>query len=185
MRHEAFFDELGMLLGVRWKALVYLFGTTASIFHFVNGLRTFLWSWGVTISERSQRFTVWACAGLGVAMWLLGASTVVFFSTGGQSLVRETEEQRNRASEQMEFEEAARLHKRLEKVHEAIRQRPELAGDLESLHGLVIQRAAGPDAVELFPLWRGFLLPTLTFTFEVVEGKPVSMDARLREMLAG
>lgn len=87
MRHEAFFDELGMLLGVRWKALVYLFGTTASIFHFVNGLRTFLWSWGVTISERSQRFTVWACAGLGLAMWLLGASTIVFFSTGGQSLI--------------------------------------------------------------------------------------------------
>lgn len=87
MRHEAFFDELGMLLGVRWKALVYLFGTTASIFHFVNGLRTFLWSWGVTISERSQRFTVWACAGLGLGLWLLGASTIVFFSTGGQSLI--------------------------------------------------------------------------------------------------
>jgi len=87
MRHEAFFDELGMLLGVRWKALVYLFGTTASIFHFVNGLRTFLWSWGVTISDRSQRFALWACAGLGVGMWLLGASTIVFFSTGGQALV--------------------------------------------------------------------------------------------------
>lgn len=87
MRHEGFFDELGVLLGVRWKALVYLFGTTASIFHFVNGLRTFLWSCGVTISERSQRFTTWACAGLGVGMWLLGASTIVFFSTGGQALV--------------------------------------------------------------------------------------------------
>lgn len=87
MRSEGFFDQLGMLLGVRWKALVYLFGTTASIFHFANGLRTFLWSWGVTVSERSQRFTTWACASLGVAMWVLGASTIVFFSTGGQSLV--------------------------------------------------------------------------------------------------
>lgn len=87
MRHEGFFDELGMLLGVRWKALVYLLGTTASVFHFANGLRTVLWSWGVTISQRSQRFTAWACAGLGVGMWVLGASTILFFSTGGQSLI--------------------------------------------------------------------------------------------------
>lgn len=87
MPHDAFFAELGSLLSVRWKALLYLFGTTASIFHFVNGLRTFLWSWGVTISERSQRFTAWACAGLGAAMWVLGASTIVFFSTGGTLMV--------------------------------------------------------------------------------------------------
>jgi succinate dehydrogenase / fumarate reductase cytochrome b subunit len=87
MRPEGFFDELGQLLGVRWKALVYLFGTTASIFHFANGVRTVLWSWGVTISDRSQRFATWACAGLGAALWLLGASTILFFSTGGQSLL--------------------------------------------------------------------------------------------------
>lgn len=87
MRHEGFFDELGLLLGVRWKALIYLLGTTASIFHFANGLRTVLWSFGVTISDRSQRFATWACAGLGAGLWVLGASTIVFFSTGGQSFI--------------------------------------------------------------------------------------------------
>lgn len=103
----------------------------------------------------------------------------------GSRWCAEVEEQRNRASEQLEFEEAARLHKRLEKVQEALRARPDLASDLESLHGLVMQRSAGGEAVELFPVWRGFLLPRLTLTFEVVEGKPVSLDTRLRKLLAG
>lgn len=86
MQHEGFFFELGNLLAVRWKALVYLLGTTAAIFHFANGLRTFLWSWGVTISERSQRFATYGASFLGVALWFLGANTILFFSTGGSMM---------------------------------------------------------------------------------------------------
>lgn len=106
-----------------------------------------------------------------------------FLSSGGASLLKVIEAERDRASEQLDFEEAARLHRRIEKVHQALKQRPDLATDLERLHGLVIQPAARGQAVELFPVWRGLLLPQVTFTFEVVEGKPVSMDARLRELL--
>lgn len=86
MQHQGFFGELGNLLSVRWRALVYLFGTTASVFHFVNGLRTFLWSWGITVSERSQRFTTYASAAFGLALWFLGANTILFFATGGSML---------------------------------------------------------------------------------------------------
>ncbi len=108
----------------------------------------------------------------------------VFLSTSGTSLVREIETQRDRLSEQLDFEGAAQMHKRIEKVRDALKQRPDLATDLDRLHGLVVQRARSADAVELFPVWRGFLLPQISFSFEVVEGKPVSMDARLREALA-
>jgi hypothetical protein len=73
----------------------------------------------------------------------------------------------------------------LEKIRESLRQRPELAADLESLHGLAIQPGAGSASVVLFPVWRGFLLPQITFGLEVQEGKPVSMDARLHELLSG
>lgn len=107
-----------------------------------------------------------------------------FLSTAGASLVKTIETERSRASEELDFEAAARMHKRLERVHLALQQSPELAADLERLHGLVIQPAAQAPAVELFPVWRGFLLPQVTFTFEVVEGKPVSMDARLRELFS-
>ena len=86
MQSQSFFGELGNLLSVRWRALVYLFGTTASIFHFANGLRTFLWSWGITVSERSQRFATFASATFGLALWFLGANTILFFATGGSML---------------------------------------------------------------------------------------------------
>ncbi len=110
-----------------------------------------------------------------------------FLTSGGATLVKEVEAERDDASEQLDFEAAARLHKRVEKVHQALKEAPGLAADLERLHGLVIQpsRPGQGPAVDLFPVWKGFLLPHLTFTFEVVEGKPVSMDARLRELLAG
>ncbi|MGZ3418342.1 MAG: succinate dehydrogenase cytochrome b558 subunit [Polyangiales bacterium] len=87
MQYPAFFTELGTLLSVKWKALFYLFGTTAAVFHFANGLRTFLFSWGVTVSERSQRFASIATAALGATLWFLGANTIVFFATGGGGLV--------------------------------------------------------------------------------------------------
>jgi succinate dehydrogenase / fumarate reductase cytochrome b subunit len=87
MHYDAFFTELGNMLSVRWKALVYLFGTTAAVFHFANGIRTFLFGWGVTVSARSQRHTAIAVTVLGSILWLLGANTIVFFSTGGGGLV--------------------------------------------------------------------------------------------------
>ena len=110
-----------------------------------------------------------------------------FLSSHGASLLKATEAERDRASEELDFEAAARLHKRAEKIQHAVKQSPDLARDLERLHGVVIQLATGRPgkAVELFPVWRGFLLPQINFSLEVVEGKPVSMDARLREALAG
>lgn len=110
-----------------------------------------------------------------------------FLSTSGASLLKVMEAERERASQSLDFEAAAHVHKRIEKVNDALKQNPELARDLERLHGLVIQpsQPALRPAVELFPVCRGFLLPQITFRFEVIEGKPVSMDARLREALSG
>ena len=86
MQYGGFFDEIGNLLAVRWKALVYLLGMTAAVFHFANGLRTFFWSWGITVSERSQRFATWGATLLGASLWFLGANTILFFSTGGSMM---------------------------------------------------------------------------------------------------
>jgi excinuclease UvrABC nuclease subunit len=115
-----------------------------------------------------------------------------FLATEGRSLVRIVEAERERASTELNFEEAARLHKRLEKVH-AVLAAPELAGrnglatDLDRLQGVVIQPSATPQAVELFPVFRGCLLRPITFSLapDAETGQPVSLDARLREVLAG
>ncbi len=87
MHYPEFYNQLSSMLGVRWRALLYLFGTTAAVFHFANGLRTFLFSWGVTVSQRSQRWAAIATAALGVGLWFIGVNTLLFFATGGGTFV--------------------------------------------------------------------------------------------------
>jgi succinate dehydrogenase/fumarate reductase cytochrome b subunit (b558 family) len=82
MGHEMFFKELGDQLShttgrIPLNALFYALGVTASVFHFANGIRTFVFSWGITISEKSQRWAAWAAAGIGVALWFVGINTVL------------------------------------------------------------------------------------------------------------
>ena len=47
---------------------------------------------------------------------------VAFLDAGGQSLVRVLEGERAQAADSLEFEQAAKIHRRIEKVHEVIRQ---------------------------------------------------------------
>ena len=48
------------------------------------------------------------------------------------------------------FEEAARQHKRFEKVQDVLRLRDELARDVDRLNGVAITRSLAPDAVEMW-----------------------------------
>ena len=107
-----------------------------------------------------------------------------FLRTDGRSLADSIAHSRDRLSDEMNFEEAARQQKRLEKVHEVLKLRDELARDVDRLHGLAITRSVAAGAVELWPLREGDWQAPLRFSFEVHEGKPVSMDHQLREAFA-
>ena len=91
---------------------------------------------------------------------------------------------RDRFSEEMMFEEAARQHKRLEKIQEVLKLRDELARDVDHLHGVAITASMEPNAVELWFVRAGAWLEPHRFSFEIAEGKPVSLDRKLRELLA-
>jgi excinuclease UvrABC nuclease subunit len=112
------------------------------------------------------------------------ARVVEFLETGGRSLLEGIEHSRDRLSEEMRFEEAARQHKRYEKVQDALRLRDELAHDLDGFSGVAITRSVAPDAVELWLVREGHWLEPRRLSLEVQEGKPVSLDRKLRETLA-
>ena len=78
-----------------------------------------------------------------------------YFSTGGQSLVREIQKQRDEASANLDFEGAAALHTRLEKVKAATSQLPEIVRRLDELNGVMIQPSAEADSVALFKIVAG------------------------------
>lgn len=107
-----------------------------------------------------------------------------FLRTSGHSLADSIEHARDRHSEEMNFEEAARLHKRLEKVQEVLKLRDDLACDVDRLNGVAITRSLAPGAVELWFVREGSWEGPQHFSFEVQEGKPLPMDHQLRQVVA-
>jgi excinuclease ABC subunit C len=107
-----------------------------------------------------------------------------FLRTDGRSVVEAIERSRDRLSEEMMFEEAARQHKRLEKVQEVLKLRDELVRDVDRLSGVAITASLATDAVEMWFVRDGNWQEPARFAFEVEEGKPVSLDRKLRETFA-
>jgi excinuclease ABC subunit C len=107
-----------------------------------------------------------------------------FLHTDGRSLAEAIERSRDRLSQETMFEEAARQHKRLEKVLDVLKLRDELARDVDRLNGVIITPSMATDAVEMFFVREGVWCPQRRFGFEVREGKPVSLDQQLRELFA-
>jgi len=106
-----------------------------------------------------------------------------FLRTGGGSLIGVTEVARDRASAEMQFEEAERLHHRLTRIHEVQTSGGELARSIERLHGIAITRSAEGESVELrFLLGGAWQEPRQLSVSEAAAA--ISMDRRLREIVA-
>jgi succinate dehydrogenase/fumarate reductase cytochrome b subunit (b558 family) len=89
MTSEAFYPVLAEGLsstsaGIPVLAIVYLVGIGASAFHFANGLSAFVFGWGVCISKRSRRLLGVFFAVAGLAIFLVGADTALFYATGAR-----------------------------------------------------------------------------------------------------
>jgi len=69
-------------------------------------------------------------------------------------------------------------------VQDVLKLRDELARDINRLNGAAITRSAAADAVELWLVREGNLHPAQRFSFEVQEGKTISLDRKLRESIA-
>jgi excinuclease ABC subunit C len=106
---------------------------------------------------------------------------VDFLRTDGQSLLAAIAHSRDRLSEEMLFEDAARQHKRYEKVQEVLKEADELARDIDRLNGVAITRSLAADAVEMWFVREGWWQEPQRFSFEVHHGTPVSLDRKLRE----
>jgi succinate dehydrogenase/fumarate reductase cytochrome b subunit (b558 family) len=84
---EAFYGLLASRLsstakGVPLNALVYLLGVSAAVFHMTNGLFAVSRTFGFITSRRGRKALLVLLALLGGGVWLLGASTAIYFATG-------------------------------------------------------------------------------------------------------
>lgn len=109
---------------------------------------------------------------------------VAFLDSRGASLERELESERTQASELLDFEGAARVHRRLEKVSEVLRHRAHLAGNVADLHALILERGAEPQTVVFFRVWAGELLGPATLALDERIAAPAPLDQQIRELVA-
>ncbi len=106
-----------------------------------------------------------------------------FLATSGASLTAELEREREAASEALDFERAAAVHRRIEKAAEALRGLPELARQLDDLNAVVLQRAAEEDTVAVFLVRAGRIEEPRMLRFAELATEPRSVEQILREWL--
>ena len=107
-----------------------------------------------------------------------------YFDTAGESLTREFSAQRDAASANLEFEEAAAIHVRLEKLKPVLSQFPEIVRRLDRLTALIIQPCHLADSVTFYRVDGGVVAGPAVFSIQPVEHtKSQSMESRVLAVL--
>src|SRR5439155_347869 len=106
---------------------------------------------------------------------------VHFLETSGGSLRSTIEEEREKASEQLDFERAAALHKKVEKLDEVLRGRPELTRRIQDLDAVILQRAAEEQTIGVFRVQAGRLAEPFSLRFGEIASQPRSAEHIFRE----
>jgi excinuclease ABC subunit C len=103
--------------------------------------------------------------------------------TAGSFLTREIAGQREAASEALDFEKAAALHKRLEKVSATLRGWGELTRRIEEIDAVILQRGSEEKTIVVFPVHAGILAEPLFLRFGELSSEPKSVEGMLRRVL--
>ena len=107
-----------------------------------------------------------------------------YFDSQGESLLRQFAEEREAASANLAFEEAAGIHARVEKLNPVVGQLPELVRRLDRLHAVIIQPSHVPGSVAFFRIDTGRISGPVAFSIQPAEhAKSQSMEARVQELL--
>ena len=109
---------------------------------------------------------------------------VQFLDSGGASLRNAFSQDRETASEQLDFEKAAAIHKKLEKLDEVLRLQPELARRIQNLDAVVLQRTTDEHAVTFFAVRAGRFAEPFWLKF-ADSSKPASAEETVRDYLEG
>ncbi len=108
-----------------------------------------------------------------------------FLNTRGESLKRQMAAERDGASAKMEFETAAAIHTRLDKLAPVLQQLPEFAHRIDKLLAVIVQKSVQSDSVALFRVDGGAIAGPLEFPISDTEHtKSQSMEARIQAALA-
>jgi excinuclease ABC subunit C len=103
--------------------------------------------------------------------------------SAGGSLKDRLEREREAASEALDFEQAAAIHKRVEKVSAAMWGLPEIVRRIEKIDAVILQRASQEKSIAVFPVRSGLLAEPIILNFGERSSQPRSVEAFLRHEL--
>jgi len=107
-----------------------------------------------------------------------------YFDSSGDSLTRELSAEREAASGQLAFEDAAAIHARLEKLRPILSQLPEIVQRLDRLSAVMIQPSHIAGSVAFFRIESGKTCGPIAFGIQSAEhAKSQSMESRVQAAL--
>jgi len=107
-----------------------------------------------------------------------------YFDSAGNSLLRQFSEEREAASANLAFENAAAIHARVEKLKPIVNQLPEIVQRLDRLSALMIQPSHIAGSVAFFRFESGHVQGPLAFSIQPAEhAKSQSMEARVQDVM--
>jgi excinuclease ABC subunit C len=108
---------------------------------------------------------------------------VQFLDTDGNSLRAAIELEREKASDDLDFERAATIHKRIEKLDDALRGKPDLARRIQDLDAVILQRSAEDQTIAVFAIRGGRFADPCFIRFAEIAGQPRSAEQIFRDYL--
>jgi len=105
---------------------------------------------------------------------------VEFLATEGNSLERSIKTERNEASENLDFERAAQLHRKIKKIHDALALKPEPVRNVMDLHAVLVLPGSQNMTVSFFLMRSGKLLGPGSMDLGENVSSPLSLDERFR-----
>lgn len=106
-----------------------------------------------------------------------------FVANNGRSTLAALSVARDRASAQMDFEQAAQLHKRIEKVNSAIALREPVIDNAFEISGVALTSGVGVLQFRLWPMLRGLWQEPVSLDFSIEEPHAQSLDSQIRACL--
>jgi excinuclease ABC subunit C len=106
-----------------------------------------------------------------------------YLDSGGQSLVRELETERERLSAELDFETAAAQHAKVAKVKSILSACDDICGRLDRLDAVIVQPSTDAKTVALFRFQKGELAGPLIFVTETEDPAAQSIEKRVQSEL--
>lgn len=108
---------------------------------------------------------------------------VEFLDSQGKSLEHALEAERAQASEALEFEQASKIHHRIEKLNEVLRQRSDLVRNLCDLHAVMVLPGVDPKAVVFFRIVGGEIRGPAALSLDENAPNPTPLDRQLHDLM--